>query len=139
MTKYLCSIHSHYDHTIIEADSPRDAAENYVDSGSWPDSSATQFFLICVGYADDTNEKLWRWQIAIKKHPPEPPCTAGHEHDWRTPSFANGVEVCKWCANYMISEEATDWETGQSYISYYYDSPDEDSLSWANLFIDQSD
>lgn len=66
----------------IEADTARDAAEEYIASGDWPDESRTSLHAVQVRRADDDSYSATE-TIVVAREPEEPECSAD-EHDWRT-------------------------------------------------------
>lgn len=64
----------------IEADSPSEAAQEYVSGGDWgSDDHETFWIKVYV-----TDEEGYRECVKVEVKPGEPPCT-GDEHDWQAP------------------------------------------------------
>lgn len=107
----------------IIADTDREAAEDYVDGGTWGDSTATRWVIVHV--TDPAGERT-RHRITLD--PPEPPCAAD-AHDWRTTDVIGhdgGVivtEACAHCGRRMVTDTwATCPETGeQGFVSVSYE------------------
>jgi hypothetical protein len=82
---------------IEEHDSAHEAAQSYVDDGTWGDTSETQWISVRVwreGIDEDgdivcVDEESSKVTIEAE----EPECTGGEEHDWRSPySIVGGIE-----------------------------------------------
>ena len=64
----------------IEADSPKDAAQEYVNGGEWGDIDQTTWITVYVRWTDEYGDAVQdRVKVAI--HPDEPECPEG-DHDW---------------------------------------------------------
>lgn len=129
----------------IEADTPREAAQEYVDGAEWENASTMWHHIHVreVGRPDDEGETF-----DITLPPPVPEC-CGDAHDWQSPhdllgglkenpgvwGHGGGVkirEVCAHCGVYRVTDTwATDPETGQQGLeSIEYQDADEESLAW---------
>ncbi len=145
MTTYKCT--DGYGETVeIEADSPEEAAEEYVDDGCCGDITSTVWFSIHVTPLDANGDGEW---IDVEIDPPEPPCSEGHKHEWKSPySVVGGLrenpgvyghgagtvstEVCVHCGAYRVIDTwATNPENGvQGLTSTSFRNSDEASLAW---------
>ena len=127
----------------IEADSPREAARQYVAAGEWGDDLITSWVHVWVWTNDEDRDR-----IRVPIEPTEPECTSD-DHDWRNPlSVVGGLkenpgvyghgagvtitEVCKHCGWYRITDTwAQDPSTGEQGLeSIEYREPDDQSLEW---------
>ncbi len=132
----------------IKADSPKAAAQEYVDGGDWGDEPRTSWVNVHVHDPSDEDDDGESYKIQID--PPEPPCEKGQEHVWCSPhSVLGGLEenpgvrghgggviirtVCRHCAAYQIVDSwAQDPTTGEQGLeSVEYREPDADSRAWA--------
>lgn len=112
MTTYMCD-----DGTgavEIQADSFREAAEEYVAQGDYLPEDRTYWVSVVVSTDDDTRT------IKVDVDPVEPPCTEDTEHDWRRDSvcgYGGGVvqvDECHHCGLYRTTNTwATDRFDGQ--------------------------
>ena len=73
----------------IDAESPQDAAQQYVDGGDWGAETRTTWITCYVTPLDADDEPLEREQITITVDPPAPRCTA-EAHDWQSPHAVVG-------------------------------------------------
>ena len=131
----------------ISAASPREAAEEFISSGSYPEESETYWVSVYVRPADAGPEDGEYIKVAID--PEEPPCDLG-EHDWQSPHevvgglpenpgvFGHGggakkITVCAHCGVYRIWDGwAADPEDGEQGLeSVSYQDADEKSEEWA--------
>lgn len=64
----------------IEADSAREAAEEYVNGGDWGNDEETFWVSVYCTDEDGFTEK-----VKIEVEPTEPDCERGKEHDWQAP------------------------------------------------------
>lgn len=142
MTTYLCS--DGHAELQIEADSAQEAAQEYVDGGSWGDIDRTTWINVRV------REICPDESIKISIDPDEPSCTEENdEHDWQSPfDVVGGIEenpgvwgkgggvtikeVCAHCAAYRNTDTwATDPATGEQGLrSVSYAPADEESQAW---------
>lgn len=91
----------------IEAETPQEAAQEYVDGGDWnvTPESGTTWVNVHVWTDDGEVEET----ITVTLHPEEPECSEGYEHEWREDSIrgnGGGVivhEVCR-CGWTMITD-----------------------------------
>jgi hypothetical protein len=130
----------------IEADSPKEAAQEYVMSGDWGVITKTTWIKVAVWSEVDENEDA-EWHT-ITLDPIEPECSES-KHDWRSPySLLGGLKenpgvyghgggvvttrVCKHCGTYRIADTwAQNPETGEQGLwSVEYKAPDDESLAW---------
>lgn len=129
----------------IEADSAQDAAQEYVDGGSWGEVESTIWITVYVESDDSEREG-----ITIALDPTEPDCEAS-EHDWRSPlSLVGGIkenpgvqghgggvvihEVCGYCGSHRHRDTwAQNPETGEQGLdSVSYDEADAESRAYAD-------
>lgn len=132
-TTYQCT--DGYARVAIEADTPREAAQAYVDQGDWGDDAAetcwiTVYVTRCAAPDDPDEPERESYQIPL--HPIEPDCSDGeHEHEWQAPyeilgglpenpgvwGHGGGViidEICGRCGIYRRTDTwAQDPETGR--------------------------
>lgn len=64
----------------IEADSAREAAQEYVDGGDWGEVEETFWVTVFT-----TDEEGYKDRVKIQIDPEEPACTVGQEHNWQAP------------------------------------------------------
>lgn len=149
MTTYLCTDGN--GDIDITADSPEEAAQQYVDGGDWGSDSKTWWIDVRVTpYAEDgTPDSDASERHTIQVDPIEPDCTAD-EHDWQSPirvvgglhenpgvyGHGGGVvftEVCAHCGCYRITDTwAQRSDTGEQGLrSLEYREADEESERWA--------
>jgi hypothetical protein len=70
----------------IEADSPEEAAQEYVDGGDWGDDAKTFWVDVWVTRLDDDGEPAGeREQVTITVDPEEPDCAHEAGHAWARP------------------------------------------------------
>lgn len=133
----------------IEAPTPEEAAQVYVDTGDWAPVASTSWIHVHVAPVDDPDAGE---RIRVRVDPEEPSCHGDpyQPHDWLSPhavvggirdnpgvyGHAGGViitEVCRRCGEYRVTDTwATDPETGEQGLrSLSYREPDEVSLRWA--------
>lgn len=127
----------------IEADSAREAAEEYVETGDWGVIEKT--FWVDIYATDEDGEETI---VTVTTHPPEPECVEA-SHEWASPysllggcrenpgvwGHGGGIiskEVCRHCGVYRTSDTwAQDPNTGaQGLESISYDEADEASAEW---------
>lgn len=141
----------------MDADSPREAAQEYVDGGEWGEITETSWITVYVwrnGYVLDPDaDEVERIQIDRDSHtiviePDEPECTAD-DHDWQSPYSVLGglkenpgvwgkgggvviTEVCSHCGMYRVTDSwAQRRDTGEQGLeSIEYREADEASLKW---------
>ena len=127
MARYLCDDGNC--EVEIEADSPEEAAQKYVDEGSWGNSLTTSWVQVGVMPVDGDPDTDWEWHLS-QIDPKEPPCIEGEDHEWSSPHelvgglvenpgvFAHGGgvfyhEVCTHCGCLKTTDTwAQDPETG---------------------------
>ena len=135
----------------IEADSPEEAAREYVDGGDWGEGAKTKWIRVWVTELDDRGVEIedTRDSQTVALDPDEPDCVDGEEHDWVRPyvlvggleenpgvwGHGGGVQttsVCRRCGAYRHGDSwAQDPETGeQGLCSVEYGQADEVSLAW---------
>lgn len=134
----------------ITADSAQEAAQEYVDSGSWGEVEATTWITVYVQEVDDEGNQIGdRGRHKIALQPDEPECAA-YEHDWRSPhSIVGGLEenpgvhghgggvvlneVCGRCGAKRTTDTwAQDRTDGmQGLESVRYSDPDSETLAYA--------
>lgn len=68
----------------IEAETSREAAQEYVDGGDWNLDDGTIWITVYTTEIDD-GEEVGENQHEIAIDPPEPDCEPGHDHDWQSP------------------------------------------------------
>ncbi len=146
MEKWICRADGYEE--SISAASAREAAEEYIASGSYPEESETYWISVYVHPTDADPEDGDFYKVAID--PDEPSCDMG-DHDWQSPHevvggleenpgvFAYGggakkITVCANCGMYRIWDGwATDPEDGEQGLeSVSYRDADEKSESWVN-------
>lgn len=152
MSKYLCNDGNA--ELEIEADSAEDAAQEYVDDGSWGEEPKTSWVGVYVreikGKDEDGEPILGEEERhTIEVEPTEPRKMAECGHDWESPHsvvgglsenpgvFGHGggviiMEVCRHCGGYRITDTwAQNPETGeQGLTSVEYREADESSRGW---------
>lgn len=86
MKKYICDDGN--SEIEIEADSAQEAAQEYVDGGSWGEVTETIWISVyVVRLGEDEGER-----IKVTINPDEPGCSKG-EHDWQAPhDIVGGIE-----------------------------------------------
>lgn len=98
----------------IEADSSREAAEEYVAGGDWADEGRTFFVTVYVTPADADDG--WT-SHKVRFDPAEPPCPDGGEHDWKDgPVYGSGggvayTDTCRRCG---LRRHTDTWGTDPS-------------------------
>lgn len=134
---------------VIEADSPAEAAQEFVDTGDWGEIESTDWIHVHVTPCDeDGTIKGERERITVTLEPEEPACTHDDGHDWQTPEWLGGCSenpgvwghgggvqgtyVCGRCGRYKDWDTwAQDPCTGQQGLnSVSYREPDDASLEW---------
>jgi len=127
----------------VDAASPREAAEEYVRTSEWPESSATSWVRVRVSHRVPSRRGITEIDDGVyfvPIDPKEPPCTEGpldpHEWDLRS-EVGHGAglivtEVCTRCGVRRVTDTwATDPETGrQGLRSVRYEPADDASLAW---------
>jgi hypothetical protein len=139
-----------------DAESGAEAAQEYVDDGSWGDSAETSWvnvttwrpvLLLLDGETEWARADEESHTITLEAE--EPDCADGEEHDWRSPHSVLGgleddpgvqghgggviiTEVCAHCGIYRVTDTwAQDMSTGeQGLTSVEYRDADDDSLEW---------
>lgn len=127
----------------IEAESPSEAAREYVDTGDWHESTCTCFIHLAV--REEDNDDWEHIRIAIEPTPP--PCENGEEHEWTSPwqivgglkenpgVWGNGggvriTEVCQKCGCGKLTDtwatDPYDGSQGNRIVSYEADQYCED-------------
>jgi len=131
------------------AESPRDAAQAYVDDGGWGEITETTWVTVYV-WTEDGDDPDDREGYTIEIDPAEPGCT-GDDHDWQSPhEIVGGIaenpgvwghgggcrihEVCRHCGAHRHTDTwAQRPDTGeQGLTSVRYEPPDHESLAWAD-------
>lgn len=116
----------------IEAESPQDAAQQYVDGGEWGESTNTSWIHVYVQELDADGEAVdSRHNITVEVNPDEPECEDDGGHDWQSPHGIVGgikenpgvwghgggiviVECCIRCGCKRTTDTwAQDHETGE--------------------------
>jgi hypothetical protein len=152
MSKYLCDDGNA--EIEISADSAQEAAQEYVDGGSWGNDGETQFIDVYVQEIDaDGDEVGDRECITITIEPGEPVCVADHEHDWQSPhkvvggleenpgvhGHGGGVIIRKVCAHCGVDRITDTWANHgaqQGFESTRYEDADEASTAWVESLRD---
>jgi hypothetical protein len=139
-----------------DAESGAEAAQEYVDDGSWGDLAETSWvnvttwrpvLLLLDGETEWARADQESHTITLEAE--EPDCADGEEHDWRSPHSVLGgleddpgvqghgggviiTEVCAHCGAYRVTDTwAQDMSTGeQGLTSVEYRDADDDSLEW---------
>lgn len=132
----------------ITADSAQEAAQEYVDGGSWGHDNETFRIDVYVQEIDEDGEEIGdRECITITVEPDEPECVDGDEHDWQSPySVLGGLEetpgvqghgggviirrVCAHCGKYKIKDTWANHGGQQGFTSVKYEDADEASSKW---------
>lgn len=147
MSKYLCDDGNA--EIEIEAESAREAAQEYVDGGDWGDNPETCWIGVYVQEIDEDGEEVGEREcINITLEADIPDCDED-EHDWRSPySVLGGLEenpgvwghgggvvikeVCAHCGMYRITDTwAQDISTGEQGLeSVEYEDADDASTEW---------
>lgn len=119
----------------IEADSAREAAREYVDSGDFEPRERTCWIRVRVESADDSD------LVKVAIHPIEPSCEAGHAHAWLDgePSGSGGgllyIDVCRRCGVKKSTDtwasDPADGQQGLTQVAYL--PADEDFQPAADL------
>ena len=152
MAKYLCNDGNA--ELEIEADSAEEAAQEYVDGGSWGDEPKTSWVTVHVeeieGEDEDGDQILGdHEQHTIEIEPTEPGKMAECGHEWESPHSVVGglcenpgahghgggviiTEVCRHCGGYRITDTwAQNPQTGEQGLrSVEYREADDDSEEW---------
>lgn len=126
MTTYICTDGNA--EIKIEADSARDAAQEYVDGGDWGEITETTWIHVYVTAEGEGEDERERVTITLD---PEPPTCAGADHDWVSPHWLLGglrenpgvtghgggvicIEACRHCGARQTTDTwAQDRETGE--------------------------
>ena len=119
----------------IEAESPHEAAQEYVDTGDWEESLCTCFIHLEVR-ADDSED--WE-RIRIAIDPTPPPCEMDEDHEWTSPwrivgglkenpgvwGNGGGVRITEVCQKCGCGKNTDTWATdpydgsqGNTIVSY---------------------
>jgi hypothetical protein len=143
----------------IQATSPTEAAQQYVDGGDWGSSDETRWVNVRVVPVDENGEQLEEEgeTITITIDPTEPACSED-EHDWQSPHEVVGgleenpgvwghgggatiTEVCPHCGAYRITDTwAQNPETGEQGLeSVEYREADDASLAWVESLKEESE
>lgn len=77
MTTWICSDSD--DSVEIEADSRKEAAQKFVETGDWEPEEKTYWVKVDVAFAGNNYES-----IKVPVHPKEPKCSEW-EHEWHRP------------------------------------------------------
>lgn len=135
----------------IQAESPRDAAQEYVDGGDWGTIDETTWIDVGVTELDGPGgEPAYNHErITITLQPEEPECSNGEIHEWESPYEVLGglkenpgvqgngggvicTTVCRHCGCYQIHNTwAQRSDTGEQGLeSYKYQDADKASEEW---------
>ncbi|MEA3225106.1 MAG: hypothetical protein U9Q07_04085 [Planctomycetota bacterium] len=138
----------------IEADSAREAAQEYVDGGDWgmdEDDASTTWIDVRVWKCDENGQIVDEDEselVTITLQPPEPRCHDGEDHDWKRPEWlggckenpgvqghgggTRGTDVCRRCGCYRHWDGwAQRPDTGEQGLdSVRYTAADEQSEEW---------
>lgn len=125
----------------IDAETPQEAAQEYVDGGDWGDSDSTQWISVWVSGGDLDEGDSERITITIE--PNEPDCTGERDgHEWTAPwdvvgglkespgvyGHGGGVtirEVCMHCGCGRLTDTwAQDPSTGEQGLTSVSYDPD---------------
>jgi hypothetical protein len=136
---------------VVEADSPREAAELVACDFERADRTYWVRFIV-----EDPGGRR-RWRVTVPVHPEEPDCPGGG-HEWRAPvevvgglkenpgvwTHGAGVvyrEVCRHCGTYRVTDTwAQDPETGEQGLeAVEYLPADELSLAWVRRLRGEGD
>lgn len=133
----------------ITADSAREAAQEYVDGGSWGHDDETFRVDVYVQEIDEDGDEIGdRECITITVEPDEPDCVDGEGHDWQSPySVLGGLKenpgvqghgggvilkkVCAHCGRYKITDTWANHGGQQGFTSVSYEDADDASASWS--------
>lgn len=141
----------------IEADSAREAAQEYVDGGDWGEGAGTVCVDVHVTPLDEDGSEIedeGEW-ITVTIEPEEPDCLDGEDHDWQSPLTLLGgleenpgvwgsdhgglhiTEVCARCGIYRVTDTgATNRSNGQRMTSVTFRDADKESLAWLRIHHD---
>lgn len=137
----------------FEAETAREAAQEYVDEGDYGQDRATETTWVdvrCTPVRSDGEPEYDETEIvSVAIHPVEPACVDGHEHEWCAPhevvggvvenpgvwGHGGGVickRVCRHCGTYIITDT---WPSHprvgrQDLESVRYEAADDESLAW---------
>lgn len=152
MATYLCNDGNA--ELEIEADSAEEAAQEYVNGGSWEDEPKTSWVTVYVEEIEGKDEDGERIlgdhvQYTIEIEPTEPRKMAECGHEWESPHSVVGglrenpgvrghgggviiTEVCRHCGGYRITDTwAQNPQTGEQGLrSVEYREADDDSEEW---------
>lgn len=144
----------------ITAETPQDAADEYVFGGDWGEGERTVWIDVRVTEIDDDGEEIGDTEtIQITLEPNEPECADGYEeHDWQSPhevvggltenpgvyGHGGGVTidtVCAHCGKYChVDTWAQNAENGkQGLDSVSYRDADDESLAWVASLQSEDD
>jgi hypothetical protein len=137
---------------VIEAETAEEAAQEYVDGGSWgmevEGATTTWIDVRCTPIVDGKPDDDERECVTVTLQPPEPKCTES-EHDWQSPEWLGGcsenpgvwgkgggvvcTDVCSHCGTYRVTDTyAQRSDTGEQGLrSVSYKPADEQSGEWA--------
>lgn len=138
---YICNAE-----ITIEADSPREAAQEYVDSGDYSTDGETTWVNVTVTDPEDGHYT----RVKITVDPEEPDCSHEDGHEWEAPfSIVGGIrenpgvhghgggvtihEVCCHCGCHRHRDTwAQDPEDGTQGLESvrYEDDADDDTRDW---------
>lgn len=160
MNTYLCDDGNN--EIEIQAESAREAAEQYVDGGDYGDDwgeseSHTSWVEVYVQQVDSDGEEIGdRESHTIEIDPEEPDCSHDDGHDWQSPYEVLGglkenpgvwgkgggvvvTKVCAHCGQYKITDSwAQNPGTGEQGLhSVEYREADDESLAWVDDRVDQ--
>lgn len=114
----------------IEADSSREAAEEYVAGGDWADEGRTFFVQVYVSQVDDEDGDYTSHKVQVD--PAEPPCDDGDEHDWKdgpVRGSGGGVAYTDTCRRCGLRRHTDTWASDpsdgtQGHRTIRYSDPD---------------
>lgn len=100
-------------HIDVEANSPREAAEEYVEGGDWGESDRTFFVTVYVATVGESDS----CPIKVTVQPDEPPCPGEDEHDWEDGLVYGSGGGVKWrdtCRRCGLERVTDTWGTDPS-------------------------
>jgi len=124
--EYSCQDDTADEPTVIQADSAREAAEEYVAGGDYEPQDRTYWVAVTVTSADGDVKTI---KVAVE--PTEPACAHGYTHSWREGAArgsGGGVastDECRWCGAQRVTDTwATDRSDGtQGHTATWYEDP----------------
>lgn len=154
MSTYRCSVDG--DSLEIEADSSREAAQEYVDGADWGPIESTTWINVYVYEQDESGEEDGPQRIKIAIQPDEPKCSEP-QHDWQSSyeilgglkenpgvwGHGGGViikEVCMHCGCLRVTDTwAQDRETGEQGLTSIRYEPGEFADDVERLALERAD